>query len=226
MTKKNILLVEDDFLNRRLTKKVLLEGGFSIFEAKNAEIALEVLKNETIDLAILDINLGDEVPDGIGLGKAILENFKIPFIFLTAYETSEIINKAIETLPSSFLTKPFKTADLLASIEIALANTSVKENIPQMIWVKDGKFKKELALNEINFIQSEGNYLLIFTTDSTFKIRSTLSQILEQLPGNNFVRIHRAYVVNSNKIEKYSSKSVIINNREIPISKNEYTLPK
>ena len=57
MNGKSILLVEDDFLNRRLSKKILMESGFEVFEAKNTSIALDLLKKESIDLAILDINL-------------------------------------------------------------------------------------------------------------------------------------------------------------------------
>ena len=47
MTQKTILLVEDDFLNRRLSKKVLLENGYDVFEAKNTQEALDILKKES-----------------------------------------------------------------------------------------------------------------------------------------------------------------------------------
>lgn len=65
MKPKAILLVEDDFLNRRLSKKVLSENGYTVYEAKNTREALEILKKEPIALAILDINLGENEQDGI-----------------------------------------------------------------------------------------------------------------------------------------------------------------
>src|SRR5690606_4183357 len=105
---KTILLVEDNFLNRRLSKKVLTENNYRILEAKNAVEALEILKKESIDLAILDINLGENEKDGITLGGQIKEKFSVPFIYLTAYENPEIIKKAVSTTPYSYLTKPFK----------------------------------------------------------------------------------------------------------------------
>ena len=62
--------------------------------------------------------------------------------------------------------------------------------------------------------------MTIYTDQHTFKCRSTIKQILEQLPANNFVQTHRAYIVNKKKIDKFSSKSVVIKNAVIPVSKN------
>ena len=72
---KTILLVEDDFLNRRFTKKILSENGYAVSEAKNSKEALEILQKESITLAILDINLGENEQDGISLGLKIKEKY-------------------------------------------------------------------------------------------------------------------------------------------------------
>lgn len=98
---KNILLVEDNFLNRRLIKKVLIENEYNVYESKNTEEALEQLMFKEIHLAIIDIHLGDKSSTGIELGAIIDEKYKIPFIYLTAYDTGEIISQAIKTQPSS-----------------------------------------------------------------------------------------------------------------------------
>jgi CheY-like chemotaxis protein len=65
MTEKTILLVEDDFLNRRIYRKVLLENGYRVLEAKSAQTAITILNTEVVNLAILDINLGENEVDGI-----------------------------------------------------------------------------------------------------------------------------------------------------------------
>ena len=120
MGQKTILLVEDDFLNRRHSKKTLKENNYNVLEAKNASEALDILKKESVDLAILDIHLGENEIDGITLGQQINDKFSVPFFYLTAYDNAEVIGKAISTLPYSYLTKPFKNADLIASVEIAI----------------------------------------------------------------------------------------------------------
>jgi DNA-binding LytR/AlgR family response regulator len=219
MDAKTILVVEDDFLNRRLSKKILLENGFNVFEAKNADIAIETLKKETIDLVILDINLGEGEMNGISLGQKIHDMFQIPFIYLTAYDNTKIISEAISTSPYSYLTKPFKNSDLIASVEIAIIKASNIEKNKTSILVKDGEYKVELPTNEINHIESDGNYLLYHTDKKIYKSRSTIVQIIDSLSASSFVQIHRAFIVNKNKIEKFNSKSVVIQNINIPVSK-------
>jgi len=220
MEDKTILLVEDDFLNRRLSKKILSENGYRILEAKNAREALEILKKEAVDLAILDINLGEAEQDGIGLGQKIKDMHALPFIYLTAYDNSEIIGKAVATTPYSYLTKPFKNADLIASVEIALRQSAHQTKHNPRILVKDEDYHVELSFDEINYIESDGNYLLFHTDHRVYKSRSTIKQILETLPETTFVQTHRAYVVNKTKIGKFSAKSLIIKNAVIPVSKN------
>jgi DNA-binding LytR/AlgR family response regulator len=218
MKNKTILLVEDNFLNRRLSKKVLLENGYHVFEAKNAKEALEILKEEDITLAILDIHLGENEQDGISLGKQIKDQFSVPFIYLTAYENTDIIREAISTSPYSYLTKPFKNSDLIASVEIAIRQSFSTISPTQKIEVKDGEYNVELPIHDINLIESDGNYLLIHTTLKVFKKRATINQIIEDLPQATFVRVHRAYIVNKQKIVAYTTKNVIIGNHTIPIS--------
>lgn len=215
---KSILLVEDDFLNRRLSRKALAENGYTIFEAKNAVEALEFLKREAIDLAILDINLGENEQDGISLGQQIKDKYAVPFIYVTAYDNPEVINRAVVTTPYSYLTKPFKNVDLIASVEVAIRQCG-KKYVPK-ISVKDGDYTTELPIDEINYIESEGNYLLFHTDKQTYKSRSTLRQVLEELSESTFVQVHRAYVVNKAKIEKFNQKAVVIKDTEIPVSKN------
>ncbi|WP_304234470.1 response regulator [Jiulongibacter sediminis] len=120
MSEKTILLVEDDYLNRRLTRRVLDELGYQVVEAKNAKNALETLANNKIDLVILDINLGEGEMDGIDLSRQIQDRFHIPFIYLSAYENKHFLSRANAISPSTYLTKPFKNSDLIAALETAL----------------------------------------------------------------------------------------------------------
>lgn len=219
MSKKTILLVEDDFLNRRLSKKVLSENGYDVLEAKNAKEALEILGKEMITCAILDINLGENEQNGISLGRQISENFSVPFIYLTAYENPEIIGQAVSTSPYSYLTKPFKNSDLIASLEIAIRKFQSTQQPPTII-VKDEEYSVELPLDNINYIESDGNYLLFHTDKKVYKTRSTIKQIMDTLSTGTFVQVHRAYIVNKSKIEKFTSYELVINNTSIPVSRN------
>ncbi len=120
MIEKKILVVEDDYLNRRLTKKVLTENNYTVFEAKNATIAMETLLKERIDLAILDIHLGDGQMDGIELSQQIDQLFHLPIIFLSAYDKNHFQDFENWIPVKSFLTKPFKNSELLSAVVISL----------------------------------------------------------------------------------------------------------
>lgn len=206
MEGKKILLVEDDFLNRRLSKKVLLENEYLVFEAKNTKEAIEIITKENIDLVILDINLGENEQDGIALAQRIKEKHTVPFIYLTAYENPDIINKAVSTDPSSYLTKPFKKVELITSVEIAIRQSNHLPTQKATIAVKHQDYTIELQFDEINYIESDGNYLLFHTDCKVYKLRSTIKQILELLPIKNFIQVHRAYIINKSKLEKFNPK--------------------
>jgi len=217
---KTILLVEDDFLNRRITKKLLAGNGYRVLESKNALEAFERLRLETIDLAILDIHLGEGERDGISISQQIQEKHKVPFIFLTAYDNQEIINKALFSNPFSYLTKPFKNVDLINSVEIALRKSVDHFKPKPSIVVKDEDYQVELPIEAINHIESDGNYLNVYTDKKTYRCRSTIKNILDSLPETSFVQVHRAFIVNKHKITKYTIKSVVVNNIELPMSSN------
>ena len=219
MEMKSILLVEDDFLNRRLTKKILLENRYHVLEAKNYIEAIQILKKEKILLAILDIHLGEGEQDGISLGQEIHAKYRTPFIYLTAYDNTEIINKAVMTAPYSYLTKPFKNIDLIASVEIAIQQSKNSEIKIPTILVKDIDYTVELPTNTINYIESDGNYLLFYTDKKIYKSRATIKQMMDLLPQDTFIQTHRAFIVNTQKIEKFNIKSIVIKNTIIPVSK-------
>lgn len=217
---KTILLVEDDYLNRRLSKKVLIEFGYEILEAKNSEDAITLLNKETIDFVLLDINLGKQKQEGISLGKEIKERYAIPFAYLSAYESATIVEQAIATSPYTYLTKPFKQADLTATVELGIQQASAQKRKKPSILVRDEDYTIDLPFDEICYLEAEGNYLLVYTEQKMFRSRCTIKQVLELLPTSSFIQTHRAFVVNKNKIDKFSIKSLMVNNAMIPVSKN------
>lgn len=217
MVMKNILIVEDDFLNRRLIRKVLSQENYRVIEAMSADEALKVLKTEKVDLVILDIHLGKT--DGISLGHLIKSQYALPFFYLTAYETSDIVRKAIATTPMGYLTKPFKTVDLINTVELALR--TVKDQPYACLIVKDEDLNIRLPYTRISYLESEGNYLLVHCDQEVYRYRSTIKQVMEVLPPDLFVQSHRAFVVNKEKVAKYNSKVLIISDTvQIPVSKN------
>lgn len=222
MAPHTILLVEDDYFNRRLTKKVLLNAGYQILEAKDAIEAINILDQRHADLAILDINLGEDKLDGISLGRKIAAYYKLPFIYLTAYASLPVFRDASTSKPASYLTKPLKEIDLIASIEIAIsqyASNVEKTNISSIV-VKSEDHFVDLSITSIDYIEAKGNYLICYCGEKTYRYRSTIKQFLALSLEITFIQTHRAFLVNKEKIEKFNSTHVFLNNKPITISRN------
>lgn len=220
----NILLVEDEFMTRRMLKTKVKELGHIVAgETDNAEDAVDILENTRIDLAVLDINLGDGQKDGIWLGEYIRFNKNVPFVYLTAYETSDIVDRALKTEPHAYLTKPFNELSLRTSLAIAAQQhekNRATETVAHLL-VKHNDLLKQVPLEDITYLESDGNYLLINTESGQYRYRGTIRSVMNNLPGEQFLQTHRAFVVNRNYISGFSRSVVSIGEVEIPIAKSK-----
>lgn len=123
-----ILIVEDEPIVAEDIAGFLKDNGFEIAGiAHSAVRALDLLKDNKIDAAVLDVNLGDGI-DGIELAEIIHQKFQIPFVFCTAHGDKSTIERARATFPSGYLLKPFNERELFASLDIALYQYIQKKN--------------------------------------------------------------------------------------------------
>ena len=115
----HILIVEDNAVVAETIRHALEELGLIwISVAYDAENAKAILQDEMPDLALLDIDLkGEET--GVDLARLINAEYRIPFIFLTAFSDDTTLKAIKETLPAGYVTKPFHKQQLKAAVELA-----------------------------------------------------------------------------------------------------------
>ncbi len=234
-----ILIVEDNVIIADDMQSMLEEIGYEIVDNVIVyEQAVEVLKNNHVDLVLIDIILASD-KTGIDLGKHIREKYNIPFIFVTSNSDRATVENAKTVKPDGYLVKPFEQQDLYTSIEIALSNFnySRKENTKEIagnegdaftsnsvlkdsIFVKKQHLYYRIQFKDIQFIKADNVYLEVNTADKKFLVRSPLKDYLEKLPKNKFYRAHKSYIVNVDHIDAINSKDIMINNNLIPISKD------
>jgi len=119
MTKKRIVVVEDESLIRIDIVETLNAQGFDVVgEASNGASAIELAKSLAPDLMVLDIKMPDM--DGLTAAEAIAK-LRIPVVFLTAFNQQELVTRAAEVGAMAFLVKPFSPDDLIPAIELALS---------------------------------------------------------------------------------------------------------
>jgi DNA-binding LytR/AlgR family response regulator len=125
------------------------------------------------------------------------------------------------------LIKPFSKEELYSSIEIALHNFSTKsgdlvdENliIKEAIFIKNKGFFTKVSFNDILYLKSDHVYVeIILHNQQKYVVRTSLNDILSKL-NNNFIRVHRGFVINVAYLSQINSNSVKIIEEEIPIGK-------
>ncbi len=149
---KTILLVEDEPINARLSKRTLEKYGYKVIHTKTGEEAVEIAQsNSGIDLILMDIDLGDGI-DGTDAAELILENHDIPVVFLSSHTEPEIVKKTEGITSYGYIVKNSGETVLIASIKMAFR-------------LFDTKKKEEEK--EIKLIDGEERYRSIFENTGT-----------------------------------------------------------
>lgn len=178
--------------------------------------ALAWLKDNFVDVIFLDINM-----PGIS-GLQFIEKLQIkPYIiFTTAYSEYAIESYDFEAV--DYLLKPIEFDRFYKAVnkvkrQIQLNSIQQDSLLSKFIFVKDGYKQIKICIDEILFVQSEGNYLNIVTVKEKVLARMTFPYLLEKLPRNLFFRIHNSYVINVSHIQKIEDNQIFIRDVKIPM---------
>lgn len=217
MSAIKILVIDDEVLIAELIKSYLVSFGFSeIYLAHTKKTAIEAIDHIHPDLVLLDLHLLNP-KDGLDIAKRIDENGGLPYIFITANADMFIIQEAIHTRASGYITKPVKKSDLFAAIQIALKSNNQPET--SFLVIRENNTNVKIGYDDILYIESNSNYIYIYTRTQKLVTRQSLEWAEKELPGNQFMRIHRSYMVNIRAVQRAHTRSVFIGEVEIPISR-------
>lgn len=231
MATVTILIIEDELIVSEDLKLTLEELGYGVSgQAVSYEEAINLLDKELPDLALIDIYI-EGPKDGIELAQTIRQKYNIPLIFLTSFADKKTVERAKQIQPDGYLVKPFEPKDLYASIEIAFSNfvNKTKSTLPSdpnnfllkdCIYIrKDYAFEK-ICFNDLKWITARGNYLELHCKEKKHLIRSTLKDLMDRLPNEHFMQVHRSHLVNVQYIELVDYDFVTVHNKKIPIGRS------
>ena len=229
-TLKRILVVEDDMIIAANLSMQLTQLGYEVtgIETRGEE-AVAHAKVNTPDIILMDIQLKGTL-SGIETAALIKKHFPIPIIYITANADEGTFNKAKETNPFAFISKPFNKIDLERTIALAMQHydkqqmpTAIHEAEPEIlgdrIFVRFNSRLKKILLKDILYIEAERNYCNIITEENNYMVVCTLKAIEAKLLTGDFVRVHRSYMVNILKLDAVAEDFVEINKKVIPVSK-------
>lgn len=181
-----ILIIDDEVQIRKLLEITLESNDYKTFFAANAKEGLLAAANHQPDLIILDLGLPDE--DGQVVLKRLREWYKNPVIILTVKNTEEEIVKALDNGANDYLSKPFRTQELLARIRTALRNLIQNDNEPIVSFgaVSIDFSSRIVKLNEdiLKLTATEYNLLSILVKNEGRVL--THHYLLKQVWGNSY----------------------------------------
>lgn len=233
--KTKILLVEDNQNLSENVKEMLTIQGYEVSEILDrAEGACSKIEMCYPDIVLLDIQLNGK-KTGIDLAEELRKSMNIPIVFLTSSSGKEIINKIAHIKPDGFITKPFTAESMITSIELALQSfqdfhdNNIKiigtdQPITSEIFIRENGWLKKILTEDIEWLKAEGSYTHIFAKGKQYTLRNTVKDILCKLPENQFLRIHKSYIINMKKVDALSSSAVKIEETEIPVGRNYYQM--
>lgn len=188
----HVLLAEDEERLRKLIKKYLQLEGYQVHEAENGLKAVELLKEQEMDIAILDVMMPEK--DGFEVCQIIRKSSDIPVIFLTARSEEDDKIQGFAQGADDYLTKPFSTRELMARIK-ALLKRSGKTAVTDFIQVGsitiDTPARRVLvAGEEVNFSPKEYDMLLFFYDNKNRAL--SREQMLNRVWGYDYFGEDRA----------------------------------
>ncbi len=213
--------VIDDSSLQRLSIVKLIQSHSAlelVGEYKNAIDAKKGFALTAMDLIFLDI----EMP--ILSGFDLLDDIerKPQVIFVTG--KTKYAFKAFDYDAVDYLRKPVSKDRFLNAVHKAITNFKLKNeegyDEEDFIFVKSNLKKRKVFLNELRYIEALGDYVKLITEHDSLVVLSTMKAFETLLPSDRFLRIHKSYIVNLEKVQRYNSKTIELEKDKLPLSRN------
>lgn len=229
--KLNCIIIDDEpraiFIMKEYVEKV---GSLSLLNTfRNPVKALDYINNNNVHLVFLDINMPNL--SGIQFIKSLTKKPQI--ILTTAY--SEYAVESYQLDVTDYLLKPIEFDRFIKSINKVYDNLGKPTSLPNhknscevensekeekdYFFVKNGAKIDRIDLNSILYIEGSGNYILYQLENRKVLVLGKMSDAINALPKNKFVRIHKSHIVQLNKIKAIEDNYVIIEDTRLSISK-------
>ena len=212
--KISCLIVDDELSSQKVLQHFVAQT--EVLELKqtcnNTAEAFKYLQLHTkVDLLFLDINMPQQT------GLDFYKNLHNPpaVIFTTAYPQYAV--DGFEVNATDYLLKPFSYDRFLTAInKILNTKNEVIKEAPNYIILKENKVLHKVLFSDINYVEAYGDYVKVHIKEKIITTHSTFSGFIEQLP-NYFLRTHKSFSINLNKLQQLTGNLILIENQKIPI---------
>lgn len=220
------IVADDEPIAREILDRYIQEIPYLelVASCKDAFEVMDELQKQEVDLLLLDINMPKL--SGLSLLKTMQQRPEV--IITTAYPQYAL--EGFELSVADYLLKPFsferflqaimKIQRLFQTTEAVEEASPQKEAGPQSIFVKSDKKLMRINLDAIQYIEAFGNYVKIYAETRILTL-VTLTEFIEKLPPGDFIRIHKSYVINFNKLKLIEGNQLVLESGVgLPIGKS------
>jgi two-component system LytT family response regulator len=219
--KLSCVVVDDSSIQRMIITKLVnnhpnlhLVGDFS-----NAIEARSCMTIQNVDLIFLDIEMpvisGFDFLDGL--------KTKPQIIFITS--KAEYAMKAFDYDATDYLQKPISVERFNASVKRAIdlqnLRSETQEEDGEHIFIKSNLKKMKIFTSKIKWIEAFGDYVKVVTEEDSNLVLSTMKSFEKDLSKDKFIRVHKSYIINIDKVERFNSRFAEIGVTKIPLSRNK-----
>ncbi len=181
--------------------------------------AIEYLNQNAVDLIFLDLNLPKLK------GFEFLRTLQSPpnVIVTTAYKDFAIEGYELNIV--DYLLKPFGFERFLKAVnKVNLASAPIMpgqavQKSKKTIFLLSNKKHIQVAVDDILYIEASGNYSKVILSKTTITVREKISSLLENLNSNDFLQVHKSFLVAKQHVNAIEGNRILINEHEIPIGK-------
>lgn len=192
-----------------LPNLVLVKSCYDAIEA------IEYIQNNSVDLIFLDLNMPKLK------GFEFLRTVQNPpnVIVTTAYQEYALEGYELNIL--DYLLKPFSFERFLKAINKVNTNKNTLDTVQKLeeesLFLKTNKKHIQVKIETILFIEAERNYVKVVSTNNEIQVRGKISDINNLLPENNFIQIHKSFIVAKKHIQEIEGNRVVIQGYTLPI---------
>jgi two-component system, LytTR family, response regulator len=220
MNKWRCMIVDDEPVAIRVIRQHLDKmAHYEVVHcSKDARDASEYLSHSAVDLLLLDI----EMPELTGI--QLFESLEEPpeLILVTAHRDYAVEGFELNAL--DYLMKPVSFPRLVQALErfeqTSLKIGSSRGDTMDFVYVTVDRKKKKILLKDIIYIESFKDYIRIFTNKGKIITRETTTDFEQRLPTGSFLRIHRSFIINMNKIDTVSHDEISLGNYSLPVGRS------
>ncbi|MBN9350981.1 MAG: response regulator transcription factor [Chitinophagaceae bacterium] len=219
------LLIDDEPPALKVLSRYISDiGGMEVVgQCKNAIEAIEILRNQRVDVIFLDIKMPRIV--GTDFLKSLSHPPKV--IFVTAYREFAVDGFELDAV--DYLVKPVSFERFLKAVtklnriigrDVSYTGNSTSAVADAFVYLKVNKDMKKIFIDQLLYIESCKDYVKIFLTDGkSFLVKQSITAMENLFSDQNFLRVHRSYIISMDNISSYNGISIRLGKTEIPIGR-------